>query len=86
MFSLMDALLGQPTQEIVVQVALPEEVRVALLGGTNRHRDVYDLVMALETGNWELANNHAAKLQLKESDIPTAYLESVYWAQKVFEL
>ena len=84
-FSLMEAMLGLPMSEIVSEIALPERVRAALLGGSNRFREILDLVKAFEAGNWREVSELALALQQDESQLACANLEAVDWAQKVFQ-
>jgi len=84
-FSLMEAMLGVPMSEIVAEIALPDRVRAALLGRSNRYREILDLVKAYEAGRWNEVSELALALQQDESQLASAYLEAVDWAQKVFQ-
>lgn len=86
MFSVMDALLGRPMEEIVEQLALPPEAKGALLGEKNNLRDIYELVFAYEKGNWGAVNWYATKVRLDETMIPIIYLDSLDWARLVFKV
>jgi c-di-GMP-related signal transduction protein len=86
MFSIMDALLGQPLREILDQLALPEEAREALLGGANLLRDVYELVHAYESGNWTAVGSGLDRLELEESAMPVVYFEALDWVARVLEV
>jgi hypothetical protein len=48
LLSVIDALLDRPMEDILSQLAVSEEVRTALCGGSNRFRDVYDTLLAYE--------------------------------------
>jgi len=85
-FSLMDAMLGRPLSEIVADLALPNLVRAALLGKSNRYRDILELVTACESGRWSAVSDLAHLLLLDESQISTAFLQAVDWTQKVFQV
>ncbi len=84
-FSLMEAMLGLPMSEIVSEIALPDRVRAALLGRSNGYLEILDLVKAFEAGKWLEVSELAIALQQDESQLASAYLEAVNWAQKVFE-
>jgi c-di-GMP-related signal transduction protein len=86
MFSIMDALLGQPLGEILDQVALPAEAREALLGGANRLRDIYDLVVAYEGGDWAAASSYIDELRLDEKLMPVVYFEALDWVGRILAL
>lgn len=86
MFSVMDALLGQPLNEILDQVALPSDVREALRGNASGLRDLYELVYAYEQGNWMVVSSCLEKLQIEEMLLPVVYFEAVDWAGIVLNL
>jgi EAL and modified HD-GYP domain-containing signal transduction protein len=85
-FSLMDAMLGRPIPEIISEIALPDMVRAALLGRPNGYREILDLVTAFEAGRWSEVDELALGLRQDESQLSSAYLEAVDWAQKVFQV
>jgi len=85
-FSLMEAMLGRPIIEIVSEIALPDLVRAALLGRSNRYREILDLVTAFEAGKWSEVSELARGLRQDESQLSAAYLQAVDWAQKVFQV
>lgn len=83
LFSLMDALLGRPMGELVAQIALPEETRVALGGGDNLQHRVCELVESYEKADWAEVARHAATLGVSESAFYEIFLESETWASRV---
>jgi EAL and modified HD-GYP domain-containing signal transduction protein len=83
--SLMDVMLGRPIAEIAAEIALPDAVRAALLGEPNRPRQILDLVIAYEGGQWHAVSNLARELHQDEAHLSAAYVEAVDWAQKVFQ-
>jgi len=85
-FSLMDAILGRPISEIVSEIALPNEVRAALLGKANRYWKILQLVKAFEAGRWREVSELVVALRQDDSRLASAYLEAVAWAQNVFKV
>jgi len=85
-FSLMDAILGRPISEIVSEIALPNEVRAALLGKANRYWKILQLVKAFEAGRWSEVSELVVALRQDDSRVASAYLEAVAWAQNVFKV
>jgi EAL and modified HD-GYP domain-containing signal transduction protein len=61
-------------------------VRAALLGRSNRYREILDLVTAFEAGRWSEVSALALGLRQDESQLSAAYLQAVDWAQKVFQV
>jgi EAL and modified HD-GYP domain-containing signal transduction protein len=85
MFSLMDAILGRPLEEIAKDLPLTEEIKAALLGKANRQRAVLEYAMTYEKGEWEKLKEISSALNLQETGVRTLYEASLQWAQKSFE-
>ena len=83
MFSMLDVLVGRPLREILDSVKLSTEVKNALLGMSSKYRDILELAMHYQTGNWEQFSHSVKKLSLSEAIIPELYLESVKWADQI---
>ncbi|MGD1001187.1 MAG: HDOD domain-containing protein [Candidatus Brocadiia bacterium] len=84
MFSVIDAILDRPLEEILKDLPLSDEIKDALTGKPNRLRAVFDYVLAYEKGDWNHLTEMARALGLDESDIPAVYWHAVHWAQKSF--
>ncbi len=84
MFSMVDAFLDKPMEEILATLPISEEIKGALLGGDNSFRRVYELVLAYERGRWDEVKRQNAVLGLKEDDTPRIYLQSVEMANQLF--
>jgi EAL and modified HD-GYP domain-containing signal transduction protein len=84
MFSMIDAFLDRPMQEALATLPLDDDIKIALLGGKNRCRDVYELTLAYERGDWEGLSQHTTVLNLVEEEVPQLYLQSVELAHKVY--
>ena len=83
-FSVIDAILGRPLNEILKDLPLSDEVKDALSGKPNRLRAVFDYALAYEKGDWDGLSARAAVLGLDESGIPAVYLSAVHWAKRSF--
>jgi c-di-GMP phosphodiesterase len=81
LFSLMDALLREPMQEILERVDLAPSVRCALLGGESVHSDFLRLAQAYEGGEWEAVVERAPRLGLATAEVAEIYLSSLGWAR-----
>ncbi len=53
MFSLIDALLNKPMEEVLKELSLSPELSAALLGEENDLRKILDLAIAYEQGHWD---------------------------------
>lgn len=69
LFSLIDALLDQPLEEILTKLPLADDIKEALLGEKNQVRDVYDLVVSYEKGDWQNFEVYIARLGLNEMEL-----------------
>lgn len=76
LLSVADALLGRPMQRILENLPLSENIEVALLGGENEFRRVYDIVLAYERGTWNAVSKAARRINLKERALPECYLRA----------
>ena len=86
MFSMLDVLIGRPLREILDSMRLSNDVKNALLGMKSKYRDVFELVVNYQNGNWENFLRSANKLSLNETIVPKLYLESVEWADRIASL
>ncbi len=80
--SLLDVLLGIPMAEAIEKIPVPAPVREALLGRTNAARQVLDMVVAYERGEWAVADAGAKTLGIPEQVMPNAYADALRWARE----
>jgi c-di-GMP-related signal transduction protein len=85
MFSMLDALIGRPLEELLEPLNLSQEIRIALTVGGNRHSDVLELVLAYERADWDDMSVRAGRLSILEEVVPGIYRQSVEWADHIFE-
>lgn len=74
MFSTLNHLIDAPLEEILNEVPMAEEIKVALLRKEGRCGKLYDLVLSYEAANWSAINSLAEEL-----GIPSQVLTSVYF-------
>ncbi len=84
MFSLIDAFLDQPLDDILSALPISEDIKFALLGGQSRFRDVYELVLAYETGDWEKLSRKTALLELEERKVRESYISALEMSNQIF--
>jgi EAL and modified HD-GYP domain-containing signal transduction protein len=82
LFSMMDALLGTPMDELLSKINLAEEMHDALLRRTGPLADWLRVVEAYEAGRWEEVTRLASTLGVSPLDVPELYLESLGWARE----
>jgi EAL and modified HD-GYP domain-containing signal transduction protein len=86
MFSMLDAILEQPMEQIVGTLPLADDVRDALVGGQNPLRGVVDCAVAYERGQWDAVGPLARASGIAETDLARCYPEAIAWARGVFEV
>ena len=83
LLSVADALLDRPMQRVLENLPLSENIEIALLGGENAFRRVYDLVLAYERGTWNAVSKAARRITLEEKVLPECYLRATEKARIV---
>ncbi len=86
LLSMVDTVLERPLSEILNQLAVSEEVKAALLTGGNQMRQVLDLVVAAEKGQWARISYLSSLLKFSENAVTEAYLQSIQWSHEVFHV
>ncbi|HEY5562056.1 MAG TPA: HDOD domain-containing protein [Clostridiaceae bacterium] len=83
MFSVIDTILDRPMIEILMELNISFEIQVALLGGDNRFKKLYDLVLSYEQADWSNFSALAKELDLDENEVPILYLKSLEWSKNL---
>lgn len=86
MFSMIDALMGRPIEEIVQDLPISDEIKYVLLGRESCYSKPYSLIIAYEKGDWQSFTDLAAGYQLNQKEIPGLYLEAIQWANQLTQL
>jgi len=84
MFSVLDAMLDKPMEEILAKLPINPKITSALLGEPGRFRDVLDMILAFERANWGTFSKCAAGLNLREESVQSVFQHSVKWASDAF--
>jgi EAL and modified HD-GYP domain-containing signal transduction protein len=84
LFSMIDALLDQPMAKVLDQLPISEDVKIGLLGKPSGFRDIHDIVVSYEQGNWQKCNENLPKLNLNKFVIPSLYRKSLEWSHQIF--
>ena len=85
LFSLMDAMMDVPKEDVFLELPISEELKEALIKQTGIFSDCYKIMIAYERANWGLVAQIAVKYKLAEAEIATAYYESVKWLNNNIE-
>lgn len=77
MFSTLGKLMQMPLEEILDQLPLGDEIKLALLKHEGRAGLLYDLILAYEKADWKAMSTCAAELGIPQSMIAQKYFECV---------
>lgn len=84
-FSLIDAIVDQPMQEVMSLLPLSEPIKQAL---AHRKGPLIGYLMLAETyekGQWDPMSKVAQVLKITESQLPAIYLQACEWSNKLME-
>jgi len=80
LLSVTDAIMDQPLDIILEDLPVRNEIKEALLQQSVPYREILELALALEHGDWDKISAQAAILKLKQERIPELYLSAVEWS------
>jgi c-di-GMP-related signal transduction protein len=83
LFSMVDVLVGRPLVQILDEIGLAKEVKVALLGERTEYGDLYELVISYERGQWEKYSERTSKLHFEPKQILDTYVKAAEWADYI---
>jgi len=86
LFSVIDALIDRPMDEVLADLPIADEIKQALMGSDTDTviYKAYALVVAYEKGDWEQTSLYARKLGINEKELPDIFFNSVNWANTAF--
>lgn len=80
-FSLLDAMLEMPMNEVLDKLSLPEAISDALLSQQGLYGPFLDLAVACEAGNFNHIEKQALSLQLEPDKINQSHLDALAWVE-----
>ncbi|GAO37468.1 diguanylate phosphodiesterase [Sulfuricella sp. T08] len=80
-FSLLDAMLEMPMEEVLDKLSLPETISDALLTRQGLYGPFLDLAVACEEGDTDHIEKLAFSLQLEPDKINQAHLSALAWVE-----
>jgi EAL and modified HD-GYP domain-containing signal transduction protein len=83
LFSLIDSILEIPMPRVLEAVPVDHETKAVLLGEKSKLRPLYELMLARESGDWEVANSRSRELRLSESDVAEAFWQAMQWTRQI---
>jgi EAL and modified HD-GYP domain-containing signal transduction protein len=82
-FSLLDALLGIPMEQVLKRINLPDEIAQALLNREGKYAPYLDLALAFESNQWTQAARLCRQLDIDLAAASRAHLAAIEWARMV---
>lgn len=83
LFSLLDSLLDQPLGDILEDMPVDEDIKLALSQRKGQLGVILSTVVAYEQANWELASQYQQQLGISENQLCMAYSNATEWAQEL---
>lgn len=83
LFSLLDAMLGVPMDQILATLPLAEELKAALAGKSGDYRFCIDLVRAYERHDWPQVDSMLAIPGIPAEVADALYTQSMDWTQSL---
>jgi EAL and modified HD-GYP domain-containing signal transduction protein len=82
-FSLLDTMVGQPLEQVLKTISLPQAVTDALLHGSGTLAPFLKLALACEQVDDVAFAENTIALQLTEHQVNWAHLQALAWAEQV---
>ncbi len=86
LFSTLDGILDQTMEEALEDIGIPEEIEDALVGQRGPLYPIYNLVLAYEMGNWQLADQEISEMAINHQIINQNYRDSIKRMQEIVKL
>lgn len=81
-FSLIDAIVDRPLLDVLSDMPIADDIKAALLGEKGPLRDIYELMLSYEQGNWDQFSELAVQKKIDENQIPPLYRKALEWASQ----
>lgn len=85
LLSLIDVMLEAPMASILDKIAIEQETKSVLLGKPSRLRPIYQLMLAQESGEWEMTSELSRQLSLSDGEVSELYWQAMQWARQISE-
>lgn len=83
LFSMLDAMLGLPMEEVLAQVPLDDSIKAALTGTDNEYRFCLNLVRAYENSDWDGIEKLLADPGIPMDKTDNYYTQAMDWTQGI---
>ncbi len=83
MFSLLDSLLDQPLSDVIDDIPIDDDIKLALISRKGILGYLLSLSITYEQADWETIERYCSALKLSETQLVEAFNESTEWAQEL---
>ncbi|MBM7556843.1 EAL and HDOD domain-containing protein [Halanaerobacter jeridensis] len=84
-FSMIDVLMGRELQNLLKELPIAKDVKETLLGKEGEFNDIYKVVLAYESGDWDKVNHFTNKLNISKNIVRSCFLIAIDWTKEVME-
>lgn len=84
LFSMLEALLNMPLEEIGREIKIDEEIIHTLQGKDTKYQPWFSLLLNYERGQWDTLRGQASELGLALHDVSSAYAKAMAWVVGLF--
>jgi len=81
LFSLIDAIVDRPAAEILSDIPIAADAKMALVEGKGHLKGVLDICLSYEKADWDNLSHVASTLVVSEESLPQLYLDATEWAR-----
>jgi EAL and modified HD-GYP domain-containing signal transduction protein len=82
LFSLLDAILDLPMDQVVQQLPLEADLEAALTSRTGPYGHMLETIIQYENGQWD----EMASGLYSHKNLSSSYMEALLWAQDQFDM
>ena len=80
LFSLLDAILDRPMEQLLVRLPFPDMIKEALMQEKNILYYILEIVKAYESGSWWGLEQAVVFINIKSALLPKLYLDALDWS------
>lgn len=80
LFSLLDAILDRPMEQVLSRLPFPDAIKAALMGQKNMLYYVLEVVKAYESGSWWALEQAVVFINIPSDSLPSLYKSALNWS------
>ena len=80
LFSLLDAILDRPMEQLLTRLPFPDSIKAALMQEKNTLHYILETVKAYESGSWWAMEQAVVFINIKSDLLPKLYRDALDWS------